>query len=218
MYTLFLTVYLRVIRSRLLFQGIVGYSIVLFCLIGLQVYMQFVNAFSNRPIEVLYDLRFTSVVVAQLFSFIGCLLFAYKLGFIFPKRFKHISPNEILLFSCSESFVVICEIKSFIDDSTVNNTHWSLEWENQENVNKIRQLSEKILTLRWTDLMCWRFIVKNAISISFLESFDVVTSRQVTTILPSTNKIIINQYVKYDCLSYQNPCQRSRCSEKNTSP
>ena len=65
------------------------------------------TSFSCRPIEVLYDVRPTSLLGAQLFSSIGCLLFVYKLGSIFSnKRSKNICPNKTSLIPFSQSFVI----------------------------------------------------------------------------------------------------------------
>ena len=94
------------IRPFPLFPSFALCSIDLFCAIGSHICMELVSVFTCRPIEVLYDIRFTSMLAAQLFSFIGCLLFAYKLGSIFSnKRSRCVSLKKPSLIS-SDSFVI----------------------------------------------------------------------------------------------------------------
>ena len=87
-----------------LFRNFLVYCIVLFCSIGSHISMQFSSPLTCRPIEVLYDVRFISILIVQLSSYVGCLLFAYKLGYIFwNNRSKIISPNKT---SFSQSYVI----------------------------------------------------------------------------------------------------------------
>ena len=88
------------IRPFPLFTSFAICSINFFCSMGSHICMELVSAFTCRPIEVLYDVRFTSMLAAQLFSFIGCLLFAYKLGSIFSnKRSRHVSVKKAFTYS-----------------------------------------------------------------------------------------------------------------------
>ncbi len=70
--------------------------ILLLCLAGSCVCIQIASVLTCRPFEILFDLRFISMLTAQLLGFIGCLLFAYKLGSTFPIKIpKNISPRKI---------------------------------------------------------------------------------------------------------------------------
>ena len=90
-----------------LLRNFLVYSIVLFCSIVSHISMQFSSAFTCRPIEVLYDVRFISILIVQLSSYVGCLLFAYKLGYIFwNNRSAIISQKQTSLISFSQSFVI----------------------------------------------------------------------------------------------------------------
>jgi hypothetical protein len=79
---------------------------VLLCLTGSCICIQFISAFTCRPFEIFFDLRFISILTAQLIGLIGCLLFAYKLGSIFSTKMPKISENKTSFISFSESVVI----------------------------------------------------------------------------------------------------------------
>jgi hypothetical protein len=80
------------------FQVINQFELVLtllLCLIGSSVCIQIISALTCRPFEILFDLRFVSILTTQLLGFIGCLLFAYKFGSTFPIKIpKNISQEK----------------------------------------------------------------------------------------------------------------------------
>jgi hypothetical protein len=61
------------------------------------------NVFTCRPLEILLNIRFISILITQLIGFIGCLLFAYKLGSIFAIK---TSTNKTSFTPFSRSFVI----------------------------------------------------------------------------------------------------------------
>ncbi|CAF0903308.1 unnamed protein product [Rotaria sordida] len=57
--------------------------ICLYIFIGLVISIlcnQLVSAFACRSIDILYDIRFTSIIIVQIVGFIVCLIFAFLLG------------------------------------------------------------------------------------------------------------------------------------------
>jgi hypothetical protein len=53
---------------------------ILICLAGSSICSQLVNALACRPIGTLYDIRYTSMLIVQIYGFVVCLLFAFFLG------------------------------------------------------------------------------------------------------------------------------------------
>jgi hypothetical protein len=53
---------------------------VLIFMVGSSMCHQFATALACRPIEILYDLRYTSMLIIQITGFFICLLFAFFLG------------------------------------------------------------------------------------------------------------------------------------------
>ena len=53
---------------------------ILICLVIGSICNQLVNALSCRAIEIVYDIRYASMLVVQIFGFFICLLFAFFLG------------------------------------------------------------------------------------------------------------------------------------------
>jgi hypothetical protein len=90
-----------------LFEQCALVSIILLCLIGSCVSIQIVSALTCRPFEILFDLRFISILTTQLLGFIGCLLFAYKFGSMFGIKIpENISHKKTLFIPLSQSFVI----------------------------------------------------------------------------------------------------------------
>jgi hypothetical protein len=98
------------LRFNIRFQVIdqFGLTLVLFfCLIGSCVCIQIISALTCRPFEILFDLRFISILTTQLFGFIGCLLFAYKFGSIFAIKIpQKIFPKNTLSIPLTQSFII----------------------------------------------------------------------------------------------------------------
>jgi len=47
------------------------------CLVGASICNQLVNALACRPIEILYEIRYSSMLIVQIFGYVICLLFAF---------------------------------------------------------------------------------------------------------------------------------------------
>ncbi len=81
--------------------------VLLFCVIGSCVCIQIISALTCRPFEIIFDLRFISILTMQLFGFIGCLLFAYKFGSIFAIKIpQKVSQGNTLSIPLSQTFVI----------------------------------------------------------------------------------------------------------------
>lgn len=106
-YPLFLVANLRFsVRFRLIEQFELA-LVILLCLIGSCVCIQIISALTCRPFEILFDLRFISILTTQLLGFIGCLLFAYKFGSIFAIKIpKNISQEKTSFIPLFQSFVI----------------------------------------------------------------------------------------------------------------
>jgi len=79
----------------------------LVCLAGCCICIQIISAFTCRPDQILFDLRFILIVTTQLIGFIGCILFAYKLGSIFAIKIpENISQDKASFIPFSRSFVI----------------------------------------------------------------------------------------------------------------
>ncbi|CAF1006730.1 unnamed protein product [Rotaria sordida] len=61
--------------------------LVLGMFVGSSICNQWISALTCRPIEMLYDKRFTSILGVQMISFIACVHVAYGLGCIFTPLF-----------------------------------------------------------------------------------------------------------------------------------
>jgi len=51
--------------------------------IGLSIFNQWISSVPCRPVQIIYDQRYTLMLVVQILGFIACLHFAYILGNIF---------------------------------------------------------------------------------------------------------------------------------------
>ena len=65
------------------------YRNVLICLALSCLCNQLVSAFACRPIDILYSIRFTSMIIVQAVGFFVCLVFAFLLGI------KYVSLNNV---------------------------------------------------------------------------------------------------------------------------
>jgi len=61
--------------------------LVLGMFVGSSICNQWISSLTCRPIEMLYDKRFTSILGVQMISFIACVHLAYGLGSIFTPLF-----------------------------------------------------------------------------------------------------------------------------------
>ncbi|CAF3183301.1 unnamed protein product [Rotaria socialis] len=53
---------------------------IIICLAFVSIFNQLVNTLACRPIDILYDIRFTSMLIVQIFGFFMCLIYAFFLG------------------------------------------------------------------------------------------------------------------------------------------
>ncbi|CAF3817232.1 unnamed protein product [Rotaria magnacalcarata] len=53
---------------------------ILICLTVSSIYVQICSTLTCRPIEIIFDFRFLSVIVVQFIGFVACILFAIQLG------------------------------------------------------------------------------------------------------------------------------------------
>ncbi|CAF1434280.1 unnamed protein product [Adineta steineri] len=61
--------------------------LVLSMFVGSSICNQWISLLICRPVEILYDKRFTSILGVQMISFIACIHLAYGLGTIFTPVF-----------------------------------------------------------------------------------------------------------------------------------
>jgi hypothetical protein len=61
--------------------------LVLSLFVGSSICNQWISSLTCRPVEILYDKRFTSILGAQMIGFVACIHLAYGLGVIFTPLF-----------------------------------------------------------------------------------------------------------------------------------
>jgi hypothetical protein len=69
--------------------------------------IQISSAMICRPMEIIFDLRFLSVLIVQVIGFIGCLLFAVKLGTTHAMEIRiQILEDRTILSPCHQCFLL----------------------------------------------------------------------------------------------------------------
>jgi hypothetical protein len=61
--------------------------LVLGMFVGSSICNQWISSLTCRPVEILYDKRFTSILGVQMIGFVACIHWAYGLGTIFTPLF-----------------------------------------------------------------------------------------------------------------------------------
>ena len=102
--------YLNIISQVLPVVHLARYPNSLYMIFGLAtlcISVKVSNAFTCRPLEMLLNIRFISILITQLIGYVGSLLFVYKLGSIFAIEIPtKMSPNKSSFTPFSRSFVI----------------------------------------------------------------------------------------------------------------